>query len=166
MSSYYVVMELLTKEQIISRSEKFPELRCVVYFLIKNQEIMYVGETCNFANRIIATLEERARYGQYPDSVSIIEFDGDFDQRKSLEASYIETFNPPWNTHRGYKRHRTRPVITPDGTFDNVAMAAAHFKISRQAAHEKCSRQQGGWRFADQELITERPKLGRPRKRT
>ena len=43
---------------------------------------------------------------------------------------------------------RWRPVLTPQGRFDSLALAAKAFGFSRQNAWYRAQRERNGWRFA------------------
>jgi len=80
---------LETKEEILKRKQILLK-QCFVYFLVKNDEIVYVGQTTRGIARIYN------HYGQKDfDFYSFIECKEE--ELNDLEASYIIKFNPIYN---------------------------------------------------------------------
>jgi hypothetical protein len=46
--------------------------------------------------------------------------------------------------------HRRRPIVTPDGHFPSLALAADHYGIAPNAALKRAQRGWKGWRYADE----------------
>lgn len=81
---------LLSKEIILQNQEKFKPIACI-YFLIKNNEIVYVGQTIDLYARLSAHSREKDF-----DAYSFVECN--IDELDALEILYIVKFKPKYNT--------------------------------------------------------------------
>lgn len=92
---------LPSKSEIIKKSQKIPNVICGVYFLILNNEIVYVGQSINIISRIMA---HNADANKTFDSVSYIKCEKE--KLDAIESYYINKFLPLQNGNsKGYKKH-------------------------------------------------------------
>lgn len=104
---------LLTPESILSRAISHRQNQCGIYFLIKSAEIVYVGMSIDFKNR----LKQHARddekvfdsYYFYPCNESSIEV---------IESVYIDLFNPRYNKKKGVNIDRFFDRLNSDHKSD------------------------------------------------
>ena len=83
-------MKLKTKKEILSRRTPL-EKDCFIYFLIKGEEIVYVGQTTNGLTRITQHCADK-NFDYYSiEKCQITNLD-------NLEARYIVEFNPKYNS--------------------------------------------------------------------
>lgn len=80
----------LAAEQILAASLAAEPLKCGIYFLIKDGEIKYVGQSVNIEARITSHKPRRfERWHWIPCSR---------EELNALERAYINAFMPAWNT--------------------------------------------------------------------
>jgi len=82
-----------TKEQIVSAKQPISRSVCGVYFLIDQDEIVYVGQSLNAMSRIAVHLTDQTKVF---DSYTIIECSPE--ELSDIEAHYILTWNPVFNS--------------------------------------------------------------------
>jgi hypothetical protein len=99
---YNTDLLLLSKEEILSRKRVYERIPHI-YFLIKNDEIVYVGQCVNGNSRIYT----HARDKDF-DSFAYIEC-VDYDPNL-LEAMYIVKYNPKYNNKRIPKNDKYKGV--------------------------------------------------------
>lgn len=96
---YVVPTETLSREEIAKAAAPVPTFGCGIYFLMKDGEIVYVGQSVNVLSRLTHHLPEKAF-----DAWHWIPCDrGALDQ---LERRYIDLFLPPLNADFVTKRLR------------------------------------------------------------
>lgn len=84
-------MMMLTKEDVLRNKKPLSEEKmCCIYFLIKKDEIVYVGQTTKGISRVYAHLGDKDF-----DSYAILGCKED--ELNDLEAYYIVEFNPCYN---------------------------------------------------------------------
>ena len=84
-----------TKKEILSSKREIKHCY-IIYALISNNEIVYIGQSTNILNRLSTHLSSFKEF----DSWTIIENLGDFTTSKEvnrLEAKYIRKFLPKYN---------------------------------------------------------------------
>jgi len=91
-------MKFLSKEEVLSECKPFRPARQFIYFLIRDREIVYVGQSEMPLGRIA-----QHSWGRVPkifDSYRVIEIpmDADVDE---VERQYIYNFRPEYNTISG-----------------------------------------------------------------
>lgn len=84
--------ELLSREDILKLAEPFPSRRDGVYFLIKKDKIVYVGESIDVDKRIIQHIQEKKKSF---DRFAFIECGNEY--ICELEAEYIAKLSPVYN---------------------------------------------------------------------
>ncbi len=84
--------ELLSKQEVLDRKEKLVE-KWYIYFLIKGDEIVYVGQTTIGATRVMAHRDKDFDYVTLTEVV-----DRDVEYLNNLEAMYIVKFSPIYNS--------------------------------------------------------------------
>jgi hypothetical protein len=84
------VVELLTAEQIVEVAVQPGERKIGLYFLIKDGELKYVGQSIDIEARICShRWREFDRWHWIP---------CEKEQLNALERAYIDSLLPPWNT--------------------------------------------------------------------
>ena len=86
--------ELLEKDFILNNRKKIDEKICCIYFLIKNSEIVYIGQSTNGISRIQQHTDKDF------DSYFILETSKE--HLNDLESHYIVKFNPVYNKRVSY----------------------------------------------------------------
>lgn len=90
---------MLTKQDIISNKQSLPECS-IIYFLIMDEEIVYVGQSINGISRIFAHMKDKKFNSYYYISVESRLLD-------IVEECYIKIFQPIYNKSKnpryGYK---------------------------------------------------------------
>jgi len=90
--------ELLSKEDIVSACKKWT-FKGHIYFLIFENEIVYVGKSKRLAHR----MEEHvpARHGW----AKVFALECEHNEMNDLEKAYIEKFKPRWNVQHNRKKN-------------------------------------------------------------
>lgn len=89
----------LSKDEILDMSKDGVPLKiyrkevACIYFLISNNEIVYVGRSINIASRLYTHINEKSKDF---DSISLVDVGG-FDQLVRYEWPYIAKFMPKYN---------------------------------------------------------------------
>ena len=88
--------------EIIAKSQFMPPIVCGVYFLIREQQVIYVGQSVDVFARVVYHARERTKIF---DRYTVVGCQAD--ELDKLEAHYIGRFNPPLNavvpTNEAYK---------------------------------------------------------------
>ena len=87
-------MEIMKEEEIIRDKREITEPLWGIYFLLKKDKIVYVGESNNCHARIWTHIEERKKDF---DSWGFLE-EKDNPKRWRLEREYIKKFKPEYNS--------------------------------------------------------------------
>ena len=85
---------IIEKEFILENRKKIEEKICCIYFLIKNEEIVYIGQSVNGISRIQQHTDKDF------DSYFILETKKEY--LNDLESHYIVKFNPIYNKRVSY----------------------------------------------------------------
>lgn len=98
-----VKQRLLTKEEILSKAIPFTRLMHVekanvIYFLIHNKEIIYIGQSVFPAGRFSNHKTYKCKF----DSYSFVYVD-DLEERLDLESDYIDKYKPCYNGKNNYR---------------------------------------------------------------
>lgn len=111
-----IISKLPDKETILAAKRLVFPLTMGVYFLIKDNEIVYVGQSIN----VIARIMNHAREGRIEfDGFTIIECDASL--LNEIETHYIVQFCPPYNA--------TRP---PNNTYRTLNQLKNEFNIPKR----------------------------------
>jgi len=95
-------MELINQNQIIEKSISYDSIKKIgIYFLIKDKQIIYIGQSINIHNR----LSHHSSRKQF-DAISIIECNPD--NLDELESLYIHAIKPCLNGN-GKKGEKNAP---------------------------------------------------------
>jgi excinuclease UvrABC nuclease subunit len=93
--------ELFSLEQVIEKATKL--ISCGLYFLVKNNEIIYIGQSTNISARLDSHTIKNHSYKDY-DKVFIYEC-LDAAERTALEEYYIEKFKPRYNSNNNSRNY-------------------------------------------------------------
>lgn len=102
---------LLDKKDIINNSIPLTRLKLIeevsaVYFLIHDDNIIYIGQSMNIKNRVGCHKSSNKKdFYRYYFIVS-----EDIEQRLLLESDYIEKFNPIHNHRNSYKKSKQKGI--------------------------------------------------------
>jgi len=163
---------MLNKAEILTLARPLGERKIGVYFLIKNGEVMYVGQSTHVEARVLKTREKSWHNHDYDAWAWLPCSKAELD---ATERRYITALDPPWNVDSLTRSGRGLPgfaagtvkngvaVNTPEGTFASLSEAARHFGISRQAAWSNASKNHAGWSLLGKAAREKRAR-GRPRK--
>lgn len=88
---------LLSEKEILNHKDKH-EIKPAVYFLIHNEEIVYVGQSTNPHSRVVAHAKDGEKVF---DEYTLIYCDSS--ELNTLEAQYIAHFTPRYNNVFAYK---------------------------------------------------------------
>lgn len=81
---------MLEKQEVLDRKQAVTKKDCYVYFLIKNDEIIYIGQTTRGTARVYSHYEDKDF-----DSYSLVPCEES--ELNDLAAKYIVKFNPRYN---------------------------------------------------------------------
>ena len=87
---------MTSKKDIIDRSRKITREYYCIYALIKNNKIVYIGQTSNIVSRLGQHINSKKDF----DSWSIVEHLGKFMhtlEMNKIELKYIKKFKPKYN---------------------------------------------------------------------
>jgi excinuclease UvrABC nuclease subunit len=113
------VYDMLSIQQIIVAKQENTQRRCGVYFLVKDDVVLYVGKSVNVDARIA-----QHRLSKSFDSYTFIECsEADLD---TVERGYIEELNPPLNKkmRQDLKVDYAPPLRTPMRIYQQIRIAA------------------------------------------
>jgi excinuclease UvrABC nuclease subunit len=102
-------MKILTKNEILKRKKPIPKKKKYggVYFLIDDNEIVYVGKSADYIDRILShriSLCEHCDKVKKFDSYTVIKTD-DNDSLRTIESIYIAKFKPLHNIKNPFKKY-------------------------------------------------------------
>ncbi len=81
-----------TEKQILSEKVPYPSVTSGIYFLIKNEKVVYIGQSLNVIPRItIHKKQERIAFDSF--TIELCKAD----EMNDREADYIVSMNPPGN---------------------------------------------------------------------
>lgn len=97
---------MISKRDVIEKCRPIKKEFYCIYALIKNKNIVYIGQTSNIISRLSSHLHSNKDF----DSWSVIEsFDYiESDSFNKLEKKYINKFKPKLNVQFRIKKKRTR----------------------------------------------------------
>ena len=97
-------MELITKKEILKNQVNKQNISGI-YFLIKNNKIIYVGQTSHFISRLAEHISSKKKFNSY----SFIPVKNN-QERLKLEVKYIKKLNPRENVQsKGNNNKRNIP---------------------------------------------------------
>ncbi len=160
----------LTHDQIIKKATPLPDA-CGIYFLVKGDTIVYVGQSITLFSRLYMHRDERTKEFDRYTFLKCLPH-----QLAEFERYYIRKFQPLYNkTHKpklprkgpARQRENNVEVVTPLGFFPSIAMAAAFHGICRELVTLRIKREMLGWsKFSTEKTLEIQAKRrpGRPRK--
>jgi excinuclease UvrABC nuclease subunit len=99
---------MLTQKDILLQAKELPikDRSGAVYFLISQNDIVYIGQSNNYKDRILTHIAEAQKIF---DSYSVI-LEDDLETRFVVEALYITAFEPKYNLCPPSKHHTKRAL--------------------------------------------------------
>jgi excinuclease UvrABC nuclease subunit len=111
-------MHVKNKKEIVESKKELPKKggHGGVYFLIQKEDIVYVGKSEDYINRILNHIIERKK--QF-DSYSVIEINDDL-ERSITEAFYITAFEPKYNDMKQIQKEHLQKSLNELSSHFNI----------------------------------------------